>query len=173
MGDLRSHCQQITLKHVQFLLILLRQQILPISVKLKIEDIIVYGILLDWKNLWSEVTMEPEGGHLSLAFLDEILSSGKKWIVRNENLSHVRSCFSSLPTADKVPDDVREKVFVSLASCLEFEPNLWRFANHFLVPSFPPFKRFISERESEFEPPPVKRNKSGVDRKLFRLCSTP
>ena len=111
--------------------------------------------------------MTDSSGKVSLTFLDEILTGGKKWILKEENLSHIRSCFSSLPTPGHVPEEVQEKVFLALASCLEVEPNLWRFAQHFLVPGYPPFQRFVGKFEPNLEPPPVKRTKSGTKRKSF------
>ena len=106
---------------------------------------------------------------LSLSFLDDVLSGGKKWISKCENLSILRSSFSLLPTPANVSIDVQEKVFIALASCLEFEPNLWRFAQHFLIASHPPFQRFVNKTASSLEPPPVKKNKSELKRKIMEI----
>ena len=103
--------------------------------------------------------MEEPSHKMTLQFLDEILSSSKKWILKEDNLLKIQCSFASLPNAEEVPIDVHEKICLALTTCLDVETNIWRFAKHYLVPEHPPFKRFI---EQSVEPPPSKKNRSEV-----------
>jgi hypothetical protein len=97
---------------------------------------------------------------MSLTFLDDIFSGGKKWVSKDENLFRIQSSFASLPTPASLPLEIHEKIFLALSSCLETRPNLWRFAEHYLVEDHPPFKRFINQNQLSLQPPPTKRNRS-------------
>ena len=103
--------------------------------------------------------MEEPSHKMTLEFLDVILSSGKKWILKEENLLKIQSAFASLPHAGQVPVEVHEKICLALTTCLDVESNIWRFAKHYLVPEQPPFKRFTDQ---SLEPPPNKKNRSEV-----------
>ena len=106
--------------------------------------------------------MEEASRKMSLKFLDDIFDGGKKWILNEENLLKVQASFAALPEPSTLSLEVHEKICLALASCLEFQPNLWRFAGHYLQQEHPPFKRFIKASEASLEPPPKKKNKSEI-----------
>ncbi len=111
--------------------------------------------------------MEEASRKMSLKFLDEIFEGGKKWILKEENLHKVQASLATLPEPSTLSLEVHEKICLGLASCLEFQPNLWRFAGHYLLQEHPPFKRLIKQSEESSGPPPKKKNKSEIKSKQF------